>query len=448
MSTDPYLPGVGTDAATVEHLQVELDVRLAANRVAGTAVLHLRLLRQTAEVELDLHRLAVDEARAAVDGRALRVRASRPRSRPHRVVVALGESLPAGTPVELTLRYSGHPTPRRSPWGTIGWEELTDGVLVAGQPHGASTWVPCIDSPAVRQTADITLTTDAGYLPLANGRGQRVRTRGSRETWRWVMDRPVPAYLLTVQIGRYRQVTAPGSEGAPGVPPLRLVVSPRHQARAEQAMAAQGRMMQVFTQAYGPYPFEDYAAVVADEELEIPLEAAGLSLFGTNHLDGSWDSERLIAHEMAHQWFGNAVTLGRWSDLWLHEGFACYSEWLWAEATGRSSVMSMARRAWHGLRAQPEDLLLADPGPQDMFDDRVYKRGALTVVALRRLLGDAVFGEAVRDWVARNAFATVDSTALRAHLHSWAPRAGVGTDDVDALLDAWTLRPELPAFPD
>lgn len=428
---------------------MELDVRLAANRVAGTAVLHLRLLCQTAEVELDLHRLAVDEARAAVGGRTLRVRATRPRSRPHRVVVALGESLPAGTAVELTLRYSGHPVPRRSPWGTIGWEELTDGVLVAGQPHGASTWVPCIDSPAVRQTADITLTTDAGYLPLANGRGERVRARarGSRETWRWVLDRPVPAYLLTVQIGRYRQVTAPGSSAAPGVPPLRLVVSPRHQARAEQAMSAQARMMQTFVAAYGPYPFADYAAVVADDVLEIPLEAAGLSLFGTNHLDGSWESERLIAHEMAHQWFGNAVTLGRWSDLWLHEGFACYSEWLWAEATGRSSVTSMARRAWRGLQAQPEDLVLADPGPERMFDDRVYKRGALTVVALRRLLGDAAFGEAVRDWVARHAFATVDSTGLRAHLHGWAPRAGVTVGDVDAVLDAWTLRPELPAFP-
>ena len=447
MSTDPYLPGVGTAAATVEHLRVELDVRLAANRVAGTAVLHLRLLCQTAEVELDLHRLAVDEARAAVGGRTLRVRATRPRSRPHRVVVALGESLPAGTAVELTLRYSGHPVPRRSPWGTIGWEELTDGVLVAGQPHGASTWVPCIDSPAVRQTADITLTTDAGYLPLANGRGERVRARGSRETWRWVLDRPVPAYLLTVQIGRYRQVTAPGSSAVPGVPPLRLVVSPRHQARAEQAMSAQARMMQTFVAAYGPYPFADYAAVVADDVLEIPLEAAGLSLFGTNHLDGSWESERLIAHEMAHQWFGNAVTLGRWSDLWLHEGFACYSEWLWAEATGRSSVTSMARRAWRGLQAQPEDLVLADPGPERMFDDRVYKRGALTVVALRRLLGDAAFGEAVRDWVARHAFATVDSTGLRAHLHGWAPRAGVTVGDVDAVLDAWTLRPELPAFP-
>ena len=447
MSTDPYLPGVGTDAATVEHLQVELDVRLAANRVAGTAVLHLRLLRQTAEVELDLHRLTVDEARAAVDGRALRVRASRPRARPHRVVVALGESLPAGTPVELTLRYSGHPTPRRSPWGTIGWEELTDGVLVAGQPHGASTWVPCIDSPAVRQTADITLTTDAGYLPLANGRGQRVRTRGSRETWRWVMDRPVPAYLLTVQIGRYRQVTAPGSEGGPGVPPLRLVVSPRHQARAEQAMAAQGRMMQVFTQAYGPYPFEDYAAVVADEELEIPLEAAGLSLFGTNHLDGSWDSERLIAHEMAHQWFGNAVTLGRWSDLWLHEGFACYSEWLWAEASGRAALRHEAKQAWHGLKRQGEDLVLAAPGAADMFDDRVYKRGALTVLAVRTLLGDAVFGEMLRDWVARHRFATVDTPGFRAHVLAWAPRAAVPPADAAALFAAWTLRPERPAFP-
>jgi len=452
MSTDPYIPGVGSDTATIEHLRVELDVRLASNRVAGVAELHVRLCRQSDTVELDLHRLAVDGAAGTHDGRPLKVRATTPRNRPHRVVVHLGASLPEGSLVVLRLSYSGHPRPRRSPWGTIGWEELTDGVLVAGQPHGASTWVPCIDSPAVRQTADITVTCDAGYLPVANGRGTRLRSRGSRETWRWVMDRPVPAYLLTLQIGRYRQVTAPGSgtpesAAAGGVPPLRLVVSPHLQARAEAAMAGQGRMMEAFTAAYGPYPFDDYAAVVADDVLEIPLEAAGLSLFGVNHLDGSWESERLIAHEMAHQWFGNAVTLGRWSDLWLHEGFACYSEWLWAEASGRAALRHEAKQAWHGLKRQGEDLVLAAPGAADMFDDRVYKRGALTVLAVRTLLGDAVFGEMLRDWVARHRFATVDTQGFRAHVLAWAPRADVAPEDVDALFDAWTLRPELPAFP-
>lgn len=445
MSTDPYVRGVGTDAAVIEHVVLDLDVRLAANRVSGTAVLSVRLTRQSRRIELDLHRLRVSKVGAAVDGRALPASFSQPRRWPSRLVVDLGESRPEGTLVELTVAYAGTPTPRHSPWGTIGWEELTDGVLVAGQPHGASTWLPCVDSPVSRSTADITLTCDAGYLPVANGVGAPVRTRGSRVTWRWRLTQPVPAYLLTVQIGCYRLVDA--AAPAEDLPPLRLVASTRTEQRARAALAAQPAMMAAFIAAYGPYPFDEYTAVVADDVLEIPLEAAGMSLFGTNHLDGSWESERLIAHEMAHQWFGNAVTLGRWADLWLHEGFACWSEWLWAEASGRSSIASMARRAWQRLAEDPVEHVLTEPGAAEMFEDWVYKRGALTVEALRVLLGREVFGSMLRAWVDAHRFGTVDTAGLRAHVHAWAQRAQVTPEQVDELFEAWTRRPELPPFP-
>ena len=147
MSTDPYVPGVGTDAATVEHIALDLDVRLAANRVSGTAVLRVRLTKQSRRIELDLYRLRVSRVDAVVDGRAVASSFTQPGRAPSRLVVDLDESRPEGTLVELTVVYAGTPTLRRSPWGTIGWEELTDGVLVAGQPHGASTWLPCVDSP-------------------------------------------------------------------------------------------------------------------------------------------------------------------------------------------------------------------------------------------------------------------------------------------------------------
>ncbi|WNY34548.1 M1 family aminopeptidase [Curtobacterium flaccumfaciens] len=141
-----------------------------------------------------------------------------------------------------------------------------------------------------------------------------------------------------------------------------------------------------------PTPFAAYAVVVTDDDLEIPLEAHGLAVFGRNHVDGDHGTDRLIAHELAHQWFGNSVTVTRWQDIWLHEGFACYAEWLWSEDRGDDTADVLAERYRQGLLEQPEDLVVGDPGAKDMFDDRVYKRGALALharpphVRRRRLL--------------------------------------------------------------
>ena len=103
-------------------------------------------------------------------------------------------------------------------------------------------------------------------------------------------------------------------------------------------------MIALFEGLFGPYPFDAYTVVVTDDDLEIPLEAQGLSVFGANHMDGRRGSERLVAHELAHQWFGNSLTVGLWRDIWLHEGFACYAEWLWSEASGgRTAARAGAR---------------------------------------------------------------------------------------------------------
>ena len=203
----------------------------------------------------------------------------------------------------------------------------------------------------------------------------------------------------------------------------------------------------IFADAFGPYPQEDCALVVTADELEIPLEAQGLSIFGANHAKGDKDWERLIAHELSHQWFGNSLGLAQWDDIWLNEGFACYSEWLWFEHSAGKHASISAKQHYDVLASKPQDLLLANPGPKDMFDDRVYKRGALTVHALRVLLGDATFFGMIRRYVANGRHCVVEPVDLRREAVRAAEEAGVGVGKLDDLWNAWLQQTALPPFP-
>lgn len=208
-----------------------------------------------------------------------------------------------------------------------------------------------------------------------------------------------------------------------------------------RSFGRQREMLDYFNEAFGPYPFGRYTAVITDDALEIPLESQSLSTFGRNYLTGRWEEVRLVAHELAHQWFGNAVTLRRWKDIWLHEGFACYAEWLWSEAGGYEPCDTHARRHHARLARLAKDLVLADPGPGMMFDDRVYKRGALTLHALRLTVGDETFFRLLRTWVARHdggSVTTADFEALAGEV--------AGTD-LSGLFDAWLRGLPLPALP-
>jgi aminopeptidase N len=209
----------------------------------------------------------------------------------------------------------------------------------------------------------------------------------------------------------------------------------------DAAFGRQAEMLDVFSRLFGPYPFPAYTVVVTADDLEIPLESQSLSTFGRNLVRGDWDATRLVAHELSHQWFGNAVTLARWSDIWLHEGFACYAEWLWSEESGDESTEARARHHWQRLAELPQDVVLRDPGPAQMFDDRVYKRGALTLHALRHAVGDQAFFALLPRWVAefRGGSVTTEDFLAFAGTHT-----GV---DVKALLGPWLEDRALPPFP-
>ncbi len=390
---DNYLPQNGNRGYRVSRYELELSYKPASNRLAGRAVIIAVTTTVRPWFTLDLSQ-ALTVSKVLVNGS----KAAKFAHQQGKLAVTPQQKIPAGGVLEITVHYAGTPKPVRGPWGEVGWEELTEGALVASQPNGAASWFPCDDHPSSKASYRISITTDSPFYALANGTLVGKQAKASQTTWVYEMAEPMASYLATIQIGNYRKYRV----GAVGEPvPMHAVIPPRLRANFDHDFARQPEMMALFTEKFGPYPFDDYTVVVTDDELDIPIEAQGISTFGANHCDGKRGSERLVAHELAHQWFGNSLTLKQWQDIWLHEGFACYAEWIWSEASGGATADQLARAARANLARQPQDIVVGDPGPKDMFDDRVYKRGALTLHALRLELRDHLFFELIREWTAR-----------------------------------------------
>ena len=426
---DEYLPKNGNPGYQVSSYELDLEYKVSINRLSGSATITAMTLDELQILTLDLSN-ALTVSKVSVNGK----RAAHFSCRGGKLRIQLASKLATGAALSIVVRYGGSPRPLRSLWGDVGFEELADGVLVAGQPNGAASWFPCNDHPSAKAAFRIQISTESRYRAVANGELVSRRVRASQTVWTYEQPEPTSTYLITLQIGIYK--LAPLTRTPV---PIQAALPERLRRNFGHDFARQPEMMELFVELFGPYPLANgYTVVVTDDPLEIPLEAQGISIFGANHCDGSRASERLIAHELAHQWFGNSVTARQWRDIWLHEGFACYAEWLWSEHCGGPSADELARRYHEQLRGKPQDLLLADPGPRDMFDDRVYKRGALTLHALRGRLGDENFFALLKDWTNRHRHGTVvtdDFTGLAANYSD---------ESLRPLWDVWLYSTQVP----
>jgi aminopeptidase N len=425
-SSDSYLPKHGNGGYRVRHYDLDLDYRLEPNRLDGQAVLTAVAEHALARFSLDL--IGPRVSAVIVDGKAARFEheAGKLRIRPH-------SALESGAGFQVDIRYGGRLRPVSSPWGDIGWDELSDGVIVASQPIGAPSWFPCNDHPTDKASYRIALTTSPAYTVIATG---DLVSRGRRSGGtRWVYERPEPTstYLMSVQIGRYVDVDLAGTSVR-----QHAAIPPRLRAKFALDFGRHNSIMETMQQFFGPYPFGEYVVVVADDQLDDPIEAQGMSIFGANHVDGLRTHERLIAHELAHQWFGNSLTVADWRHIWLNEGFATYAEWLWSDVSGGVSVDTLATQ-WHRrLAALPATIRLADPGVRNMFDERVYKRGGVLLHALRRHIGDVPFFTLLRGWVQAHRHATVSTEAFIATAERFAGRP------LEDFFTPWLFREELP----
>ena len=429
--TDPYT-GVDFNLGfIVTHYTLDLNYRVEPNLLHGEAILSVHAVENLTSLTLDLGGAMV--ARRVTAKHAPRVTKFHQSSGKLRLRFA--EEIAADTKFELHIRYGGSPRPIRTTWGEIGWEETESGALVASQPNGAPSWFPCDDTLSEKALYDIIITADSPFTVISNGELVSRKASGSTPQWHYRTRHPMATYLATVQVGEFSSYSLGPNTQAWAPAFLRD--------RVREEFSQQQEMVDFFSSIYGPYPFPTYQVVITEDELEIPLEAQGLSIFGSNHVKGDHAFERLIAHELSHQWFGNSVGLSEWKDIWLNEGFACYSEWLWGEHKGAVSARRAARSHYHVLTRKRQDIQISDPGARDMFDDRVYKRGALAVHAIHRLLGDAFF-PTLSSYLTQHQHSVVQSGDLLSAFRSAAPDAAL----FDTTVTAWLDETALPKFPD
>ena len=308
--------------------------------------------------------------------------------------------------------------------------------MVANEPDGAMTWYPVSDHPTDKASYSFEITVPEGTVAVANGLpSQDPVTENGWTTWFWDAPDLQASYLATATIGDFE--ARPVYYSASGIPILDFVdadVSGSALSTTNASLAQQAAMLDFFESIYGPYPFNSYGAIVDDDSVSYALETQTRPIYSGRANLGT------VAHEAAHQWLGNAVSPERWQDIWLNEGWATYSTWLWNEHRG-STTAQAAFDAWYAPARTPAywALPIGDPGPMNLFAGQVYNRGAATLHALRVKVGDDVFFDATRAWIERYDDSTGTTEDFIAVFEEFSD------EDLAEFFEIWLFRPEKPA---
>jgi aminopeptidase N len=422
---DAYFPLAGNGGYDVEHYSLHIRYDPATRAFAGVADLRVRATASLSSFNLDLRgftvrSVTVDRRRATAtrDGQELTVSPRRALKKGERFNVSIRYDGTTGRPVDNT--------------GVLyGWVSTPDGAFVANEPEGASTWYPVNDHPTDKATYDFRVTVPAGKTAVANGELVDRRTANGWTTWVWRARDPMASYLSMAAVGDYELRQRRGPRGLPIIDAIDRDLGPE----ADDGLARTDEMIEYFSRLFGHYPFSSYGAVVDDDT------DAGYALENqTRPIYSGPPGESTVAHELAHQWFGNSVSPNRWREIWLNEGFATYAEWLWQEQTGGPTAAEQfddeyARPATSPFWTLPP----GDPGAENLFAGTVYSRGAMTLQALREKIGDRDFFALLRAWYAKNR----DTTAGTADLIALAER--IARQDLDPFFRTWLYTPGKPA---
>ncbi len=422
---DPYFPKAGNGGYDVGHYALDLDYAPDTGKLDATATITATAAEELSGFNLDYRGPRVRSV--TVDG----VKAGFGRAG-QELVVTPGAAIASGAQFTVEVVYRGRPGMIIDPDGSkAGWVRTDDGAFVVGEPQGSPTWFPCNDHPIDKASFEFEVTVPKGVEAVANGALLKRRRHGERVTWSYATTEPMATYLATATIGNFRL----RSYRFDGIKSL-VAVDPREAAAARGPLSRIKPITRLFSRLFGPYPFRQTGAIVDHApQIGYALETQ------TRPIYAAAPDEVTVAHELAHQWFGDSVSVARWEDIWLNEGFATWAEWRWTEEAGGLTTKEVFDRLQEteasrdGLWDPPPG---APGGPANLFANSVYIRGGMTVEALRQRVGDEVFYSIVRIWAADHAYGNATTAELVALAET---RSG---EDLDAFFDRYLYQPGKP----
>jgi len=395
---------------------INLKIRnLSAKNIAGNTEIKIRT------VQNNLSKIILDLAILKVDSILLFQNKQNFTQNDSQLFINLLSPLKTNDTILLNIFYNGNPTKDPS-WGGFYFTAnyaFNMGVGFNVNPHNyGRVWFPCVDNFTERSTYDFHITTDSGYMAVCNGLPKATIINSDySNTWNWQLNQPIPTYLACVAISNYTPVkfTYMGKSKSFEVI-LAAIASDTLKVKA--SMINLSKALQFYEEKFSDYPFERAGYVM------VPFSGGAMEhatcitypLFG---VDGTLNYETLMAHELSHMWWGNMVTCESETEMWLNEGWASFCEAMFLELMyGKDAFYNdMNEKLLLVMRsAHIRDggfLVLNKIHHNVTYGDHVYKKGALTVTALRYFMGDSAFYKACNSYLNKYKFQSSNSIQLR-----------------------------------
>ncbi|MEI9938177.1 MAG: M1 family aminopeptidase [Pseudomonadota bacterium] len=437
---------------SIPHLFLDLTLDFETKSVSGSATLDFeRVARDASELRLDAVGFEIESVRSNTgkgfvnapfdyDGDTLTVRGL--------------EDADAGK-VEVRYRV----TPRRGMYflePDAKVKHRPKQVWTQCQDEDARHFIPCHDKPHVKMTSELRVSVPNGFVALSNGEliDSQTPAAASKKAWTYHfrLDKPHPSYLLTLVAGNFTVIDdRPADLGKSKQVPVRYYVPPARKKDTARSFGETPRMIELFSRLTGvPFPWQRYSQIVVSDFIFGGMEnTTATTMYEHVLLDEravlDITSNDLVAHELAHQWFGDFVTCRDWSHAWLNEGFATFMEHVEREdRIGRDEydygVSSDNDTYLHEASARySRPIVCRDYAePIDLFDRHLYEKGGLVLHMLRRELGDETFWAGVRDYLEAHAYGVVETNDLQRALEKVSGRS------LERFFDSWVYRPGHP----